>query len=66
MRKSLVLCETQLTGSILLKKLKYFDVMLHTFSNFLREGNCRILIGLFEQIFLNSMDMFLDQENKTR
>ena len=31
MRKSLVLCETQLTGSILLKKLKYFDVMLHIF-----------------------------------
>ena len=31
MRKSLVLCETQLTGSILLKKLKHFDVMLHIF-----------------------------------
>ena len=34
-RKSLVICATQLAGGLLLKKLKYFEVMLNIFE-FLR------------------------------
>ena len=31
MRKSLALCVAQLIGGVLLKKLKYFEVMLNIF-----------------------------------
>ena len=33
-RKSLVICVTQLIGSVLLKMLKYFEVMLNSFEIF--------------------------------
>ena len=52
-RKSLVTCATQLAGSLLLKMLKYLEVMLNIFGIFPREENCRIFNGLCKYVFIN-------------
>ena len=42
-------CALKLGGGLLLKILKYFEVMLKYYRIFPRERNCRILIGLCKQ-----------------
>ena len=53
LRKSLVICVTQLAGGFLIKVLQYFKVMFLTFWIHPRVRNCKILIGLRRHVFMN-------------
>ena len=53
----------QLAGSVLLKMLKYFEVMLNIFG-ISRVRNCRVLIGLRRKVFMNHTIVFLDLDNE--
>ena len=64
--KSLAICTTQLAGGVLLKTLKYFEVMLLFFLNLPYVKNDRIFIGLCKEAFMNSPIIFLEQENTTK
>ena len=57
---------TQLADGLLLKMLRYFEIMLNIFEFFPRERNCRILIGLCKEVFVNHPIMFLDRDNKMK
>ena len=58
--------DTQLAGGLLLKKLKYFEVMLKMFE-FLRVWeNIESWLVYVKDIFLNCPTVFLDWHNKTR
>ena len=55
-----------LAGGLLLKMLKYFEVMLNTFLFFPRDINCRILISSCKYVFMNHPIVLLDQDNKIK
>ena len=52
-RKCLLISATPLAGDILLKQLKYFEVMLDIIEFSPRVKNCRILSGLYKLVFMS-------------
>ena len=50
----------------IVENVKIFRSFVKHFLIFPREGNCRILIGLWKWIFMNHPIMFLDRDNKTK
>ena len=51
---------------LILENVKIFQSYVKHFLIFPRERICRILIGLYEKVFMNHPIMFLDQDNKTK
>ena len=65
-RESLAICTTQLAGSLLLKKLKYFEVMLNIFEFSRVWENVELWLVYASQLFLHCPIIFLDWHNKTK
>ena len=63
MKKSLVGCATQLGGGLLLKMLKYIEVLLNFF-NFPTWKTCSILTG--KEVLMNHWIMFLDRDSSKK
>ena len=51
---------------LIVENAKIFRSYVKIFLFFLRERNCRILIGLCKYVFMNHPVMFLDRDNKTK
>ena len=51
---------------LIAKNAKIFRNYVKYFRVFPRERNCRILIGLCKEVFLNHPIMFLDRDNKMK
>ena len=59
MRNSACSCRIAENAKIFQSYVKHFWI-------FLREGNCRILIGLSKYVFMNHPIILLEQDSKTK
>ena len=63
-RKSLVICTTQLIGDLLLKMLKYFEVMLIIFEFSLEKENVESWLVYINQLSYFSWKKLVEKSNK--